>query len=332
VQEGKPKAVSRAPVWREANAATAWRAGEVMKRFIFAAAVMFANPVAFGAGHAADLSAFPSTSSSSSSGNFTDSWLAMVSQTQNAQPHWITPLVTVTPRLEQEVRWDFYSQNQGSGAHIDNYGAGKGPEWIPTWNTEISLGPPPFESIRQETGKKAAFVPTDGWGDSGLLLKYRFLSANEQQGNYIVTGFFQMSAPTGMAGFSNNLWIVQPTLALGKGWGDFDIQATLSQQYPVSSIGPPGTLQKFGDPLLANVAFQYHTFTYFWPELEINYEYWPNGTHEGLNQVMLTPGLIIGRIPIFARYNVIVGAGYQIAVTQRPVTTNNLVITTRMTF
>ena len=83
------------------------------------------------------------------------------------------------------------------------------------------------------------------------------MSANEQQGNYIVTGFFQMSAPTGNAGFSNNLWIVQPTLAVGKGWGDFDIQATVSQQYPVSSIGPPGTLQHFGDPLLTNVAFQY---------------------------------------------------------------------------
>jgi hypothetical protein len=256
----------------------------------------------------------------------------MVSATQNAQPHWITPLVTVTPRLEQEVRYDIYSQNQGNGQHINNYGAGKGPEWIPTWNTEISLGPPPFESIRQQTGKNAAFVPHDGWGDSGLLLKYRFLSANEQQGNYIVTGFFQMSAPTGNAGFSNNLWIVQPTLAVGKGWGDFDIQATFSQQYPVSSIGPPGTLQHFGDPLLTNVAFQYHTFTYFWPELEINYEYWPNGIHEGLNQVMLTPGMIIGRIPIANRYNVIVGAGYQVAVTQHPITTNNVVITARMTF
>ena len=116
---------------------------------------------------AADLPLLPSVSSSSS----LDSWLAMVSQTQNAQPHWITPLATVTPRLEQEVRYDINSQNQRSGAHIDNYGAGKGPEWIPTWNTEISLGAPPFESIRQQTGKNAAFVSHDGWGDSGLLLK-----------------------------------------------------------------------------------------------------------------------------------------------------------------
>src|SRR5580765_3703625 len=32
------------------------------------------------------------------------SWLAMVERTQSAQPRWITPLATVTPRLEQEVR------------------------------------------------------------------------------------------------------------------------------------------------------------------------------------------------------------------------------------
>jgi hypothetical protein len=56
-----------------------------------------------------------------------------------------------------------------------------------------------------------------------------------------------------------------------------------------------------------------HIFQYFWPELEVNYEFWPNGVHEGLNQVMLTPG----RIPLgwTQRTNLILGAGYQIAVT-----------------
>jgi hypothetical protein len=44
------------------------------------------------------------------------SWLDMVSASQAAQPRWMTPLVTVTPRLEQEFRWDFYSQQQGTGS------------------------------------------------------------------------------------------------------------------------------------------------------------------------------------------------------------------------
>src|SRR5690349_17368607 len=37
-------------------------------------------------------------------GNWVLDWLNMASATQAAQPHWMTPLVTVTPRLEQEFR------------------------------------------------------------------------------------------------------------------------------------------------------------------------------------------------------------------------------------
>jgi hypothetical protein len=42
------------------------------------------------------------------------SWLDMVSATQAQQPHWMTPLVTVTPRLEQEFRADYYHQQNGT--------------------------------------------------------------------------------------------------------------------------------------------------------------------------------------------------------------------------
>jgi hypothetical protein len=55
------------------------------------------------------------------------SWLDMVSASQAAQPSWMTPLVTVTPRLEQEFRWDAYNQQnglgtQGNGQRITSYG------------------------------------------------------------------------------------------------------------------------------------------------------------------------------------------------------------------
>jgi hypothetical protein len=33
----------------------------------------------------------------------------------NAERHWMTPLVTMTPRLEQEFRADFDFMNQGNG-------------------------------------------------------------------------------------------------------------------------------------------------------------------------------------------------------------------------
>ena len=145
----------------------------------------------------------------------------------------------------------------------------------------------------------------EGWGDWPVFLaKYRFLSANEHTGNYIVTGFFQMSDPLGTPGkISNNVLTAQPTLAVGKGWGDFDVQSTVSVQVPVAALSSKGNtpelnMKNFGDPILWNTAFQYHFMQYFWPELEVNYVYWPNGEHSGLSQVLLTPGIILGRFKI----------------------------------
>src|ERR1700688_265176 len=54
-----------------------------------------------------------------------------VSATQAEQPHWITPLVTVTPRLEQEIRSDFVRQTNTKLLDTWNYGNSKGLEIIP---------------------------------------------------------------------------------------------------------------------------------------------------------------------------------------------------------
>ncbi|MGH9782363.1 MAG: hypothetical protein ACRD33_11165, partial [Candidatus Acidiferrales bacterium] len=42
-------------------------------------------------------------------------WLARASATQAEQPHWITLLATVTPRLEQEIRYDNFWEDGISG-------------------------------------------------------------------------------------------------------------------------------------------------------------------------------------------------------------------------
>jgi hypothetical protein len=272
------------------------------------------------------------------------SWLDMISASQAAQPHWIAPLVTATPRLEQEFRWDFYDQQngkgrQGNGQHILNYGGPGGAriELIPAYDWEVILAAPSYATASGPRGT------AQGWADwPAFLVKYRIISANEKSGDYIVTAFFQMSDPLGTgAGISNNVLVAQPTLAFGKGWGDFDIQMTISQQYPLSSIGPKPktgtTVGNFGDPILWNTSFQYHFSEYFWPELEVNYEYWPNGIHAGLSEVLLTPGIILGRFKIgndtpTRPINLIVGAGYQVVVTPNPVIKNNVVATFRVTF
>jgi hypothetical protein len=206
---------------------------------------------------------------------------------------------------------------------------------MPCLKAQRCLAAPPFVSASGPRGTG------QGIGDWPLfLVKYRLAYANENNGDYIVTAFFQMSSPSGTGdAISNNVLVAQPTLAFGKGWGDFDIQSTISVQVPVDSVGPrPATgttLRNFGDPILWNTTFQYHFMRYFWPELEVNYETWPNGIHAGLNQVMLTPGVIFGRFKIgditpTRPANLIVGAGYQVA--PNPVTQNNVVATLRITF
>jgi hypothetical protein len=79
---------------------------------------------------------FSSTSSSAQSGFFADCF-NMVSATQAQRPHWITPLATTTPRLEQKFRYDIQWQTHNSGVTTDNYGVSKGLEIIPAKNVEV---------------------------------------------------------------------------------------------------------------------------------------------------------------------------------------------------
>jgi len=89
-------------------------------------------------------SAAAANSVAQDSGYFSN-WFPRVTKTQAAQPHWITPLFTTTPRLEEELRSDIVWTPTNAGDSM-NYGAGKGLELIPTYNTEIILGVPPYQA------------------------------------------------------------------------------------------------------------------------------------------------------------------------------------------
>jgi hypothetical protein len=258
---------------------------------------------------------------------FTD-WFPRVTRIQNEQPRWVTPLVTVTPRLEEEFRYDQFWQSQAHGIATDNFGGGKGLELIPFQNVEVILGVPAWiahnGTIQHATkSKKPA---TDGWADETFLIKYRILSANQENGDYIVTAFMGFSAPTGTAGNSNRHGIFTPTIALGKGFGDFDVQTTAGISLP------EGGLQRLGMPVAWNTALQYHVFKFFWPEFEVNYTWWPNGEREGQTQVFLTPDLVIGRIPLHDRIGLTAGVGYQIAVTHHPAYHHSFILSGRIPF
>jgi hypothetical protein len=252
-------------------------------------------------------------------------WFPRVTRIQNEQPHWVTPIVTVTPRLEEEFRYDQYWQGNQYGVATDNFGANKGLELIPFQNTELILGVPAWiaHNGRIQHGKN---VKTDGWADETFLIKYRLLSANEEEGNYIVTAFMGFSAPTGDDGNSNRHGVFTPTIAGGKGFGDFDVQTTAGISLP------DGGLKRLGMPLAWNTALQYRIMKLLWPEFEVNYTWWPNGEREGKTQVFLTPGIVIGRIPIYHRVGLTAGFGYQVAVTSDPLYNHAPVLTARVPF
>jgi len=234
-------------------------------------------------------------------------WFERVAKTQAEQPHWVTPLVTVTARLEQEFRYDQIWQSRPHGDALYSFGGGKGLELIPTEHTEVILGIPAYQFRKHDTKE------TNGFADENLLLKYRLLAANEDHGNYIVTAFMGLTLPTGSEHNTQDETIFTPTLAFGKGWGDFDVQATLGASIPANAVGNLGT------PILANAALQYRILRFLWPEVEVNTTYWPNGEREGKQQTFITPGLVIGKIPIWRRLGATVGAGYQEAFSSHPV-------------
>jgi hypothetical protein len=66
--------------------------------------------------------------------------------------------------------------------------------------------------------------------------------------------------------------------------------------------------------------------------VEFNYTYWPNSEHNGKNQLLVTPGLVLGRFPIWRRVGVTLGAGYQVAVSDKPLTRNNFILSARIPF
>ena len=111
------------------------------------------------------LAAPDSSSGTDDSDSFLIKWMETSRKAKEEQPHWITPLATVTPRLEQEFRYDQSRRYLANSTTLTNYGGGKGLELIPTQNTEVIIGVPAY--LVKESPNK----PTErGWEDERFLL------------------------------------------------------------------------------------------------------------------------------------------------------------------
>jgi hypothetical protein len=265
-----------------------------------------------------------------SSDSFTARYQARVTETQNEQPHWVTPVVTVTPRLEQEVRSDFVRQTNSRLQDTWNYGNGKGLEIIPFRRIELLFNVPPF--FNHQTGAK------DGFGDMSFNSKFRILSRNEEHGNYILTAFFAASIPTGKDANGSCCAVVTPTIAGGKGFGQLALTTTFGGSLPISNT------KGLGHTMTWNNVVQYRlakagAARFFWPELEFNSSFYSGGSNDGKIATFATPGIIIGRIPLThdasgkpGRLGLTFGAAEQIALTHFHTYNHGLVLTTRIPF
>jgi hypothetical protein len=234
-------------------------------------------------------------------------WMDRASEAQATQPHWANPITTVTPRLEQQYRYDQYQEFLQNGSEINNYFSGKALELIPTTTNEILINVPPYEQRLSEGSKvKAATGFADG---NFVTIKQRLLSANEENGNYVLSAFLGFQAPTGITAFTNRpAWIVTPTLAGGWGIGDFDVQGTIGYTLPTDEKN------HIGNTLLTSVTAQFHFLEYFWPEFAFNDTQWTSGVRANRNQLLASVGILFGRFQIYNRVKFAFGIAYQDAV------------------
>lgn len=243
--------------------------------------------------------------SSNAFSDFLSDWDATASAARAAQPDWTSPIATSTGILEQRFRFDLSDQHAGNSADTVVLDGGKGLDLIVSNSEEVQVALAPYD-IRSAHSPKNAHA---GFGDWAFLrLKQRLLSSPADQDDYVVTTWLQIQAPTGIAAYTNGSWTFLPTLAFGKGWGPIDVQATVGGVIPTSNVAV------LGRQLQTNIALQYHFGSFFWPELEANWTYYPDGQRAGLHQLFLTPGITVARLHLSQATTFTTGIGYQVAV------------------
>jgi hypothetical protein len=229
-----------------------------------------------------------------------------------------SPGTQLMPERRRMYVYDLSRQNTAKG-DVTNFGGSRGLLLIPGERCNIIATPPAY--YVHENSKIR-----DGFGDAAFLLKYRIAAKNEEAGNYVVTAFLGASIPTGSYTNGAPDSVMIPSLGLGKGWGNFDIQTTVGVGIPVRDAGARGT------PVQYNTVFQYRVIERLWPELEVNATFFPNGPKAGNSQAFLSPGLMVGKFRLWKRLGFAVGGGIQIAATRFHTFNHNTVLTVRFPF
>jgi hypothetical protein len=255
---------------------------------------------------------------------FGKNWQARATRTQAVQPKWAVPMFSPFPMLAQVFRLDYVRQRVPGGSDNWNIGGHKGFNFIPFARTQIDVFFPGYILHGADHSQ-------DGFGDTSVVGKYRFLSANDKKGNYAVSGALGISIPTGSYKNGAASAVLTPTLIAGKGFGKLALFSSLGGSLPTS-----GTVTS-GRTIHWNSVAQYKIGRYLTPQLELNSNTWAGGTRDGKTQMFLSPGLMVGRLPLRprdpgSRIGLVFGVGFQTAVTSYHTYNHGLAITTRFAF
>lgn len=256
--------------------------------------------------------------------NFFTKWEKRTTETQAKQPSWSVPLVAPYPMLIQVLRADFTRQVTPALTDTWNYGASRGLNLIPGFNSEFDFYYPPYIQHNLKTAK-------DGAGDAGFLAKYRILSGNEKHGNYMLSAQVTATIPTGSYKNGSPDASVSPSILAGKGFGNFDVISSLGGTLPTADA------KTLGRSVAWTTTVQYRIHKFIWPEIEDNATFYSAGKNDGKMQNFVTPGVTFSKLKFrpqvaSSRAAIAFGGGEQIATSGFHTYNHNLVLTARLIF
>jgi hypothetical protein len=263
------------------------------------------------------------TSTQPTSTNFFSAWENRVRATLSRQPTFPIPVIAPSSQMVQLFRFDYLHEYAPARTTTDIYDNGKGLNLIPFANTEIDICLPTY--IQHNTPKTL-----DGAGDFSTLIKFRPFASPDRHHDYSLGGQVQITVPTGSYKNGTLVSTVTPTLMGGKGFGPFAIQSTLGAILPKSDV------PTLGRTVLWNTTAQLRVARIFWPELEVNSNYYHEGPNNGKNQTFVSPGFMVSKINFRHtpgnRLALTFGSGFQIATSTFHAYNHAYVFTSRFAF
>jgi len=253
-------------------------------------------------------------------------YAARVAQVRATQPGWASPLASESLRLNQGIRYDAVREKMPTGQRAWYLGSPMVFATIPFSRVETAIVVPERVWNNHPSLK-------DGAGDIAFAAKYRILSANEHEGNYVMSAWGVVTLPTGSYGNGSPNASFIPGLGVGKGFGAFAGQTTLSATLPTGVRA----VALLGRPIAWNSMVEYRFRRIFVPELEDNLTLFKDGLTDGLVQNFVTPGLWISSLPLHGRGSsspraIALGAAMQVATSRLPTYNHGLILSGRILF